>query len=67
MGAMTALSVPAARADLISRLAFAGVLEAVASFAWLFALRGSLVTEIAVTPATHGNHAEMVMPVMTGE
>ncbi|WP_434663537.1 hypothetical protein P5W99_24585 [Paraburkholderia sp. A3BS-1L] len=62
-GALTAFGLPAARADLFAGLAFAGVLEAVACFAWLLALRPAAVTEIPVTPATQGSHAEVVTPV----
>jgi hypothetical protein len=62
-GAMTAFGVTAARADLIAGLAFAGVLEAVACFAWLLALRTAVMTEIAVTPVTQGSHAEPVTEV----
>ncbi|TDG25671.1 hypothetical protein EYW47_05720 [Paraburkholderia silviterrae] len=61
-GAMTAFGLPAARADLIAGLAFAGVLEAVACFAWLLALRPAAVTEIAVTPAQQGSNAVPVTP-----
>jgi hypothetical protein len=56
-GALTTFGLPAARADLVAGLAFAGVLEAVACFAWLLALRPAAVTEIAVTPDQQGSHA----------
>lgn len=66
-GAMTAFGLPAARADLIAGLAFAGVLEAVACFAWLLALRPVTVTtaltESPVTPAQQGSIAVTVAPV----
>lgn len=62
-GAMTAFGLPAARADLIAGLAFAAVLEAVACFAWLLALRPAAVTQIAVTPAQQGSNAEVVTAV----
>ncbi|QBR00855.1 hypothetical protein E1956_25955 [Paraburkholderia pallida] len=62
-GAMTAFGLPAARADLIAGLAFAGVLEAVACFAWLLALRAATVTEIPVTPAQQRSNAEVTKPV----
>ncbi|MEX3985328.1 hypothetical protein AB4Y45_41015 [Paraburkholderia sp. EG287A] len=44
-------------------LAFAAVLEAVACFSWLLALRAAAVTQNAVTPAQQGSHAEAVTPV----
>ncbi|WP_321953151.1 hypothetical protein [Paraburkholderia bannensis] len=66
-GAMTAFGLPAARADLIAGLAFAGVLEAVACFAWLLALPPAVVTravtESPVTPAQQGSNAVTVTPV----
>ncbi|POR54534.1 hypothetical protein B0G62_102142 [Paraburkholderia eburnea] len=66
-GAMTSFGLPAARADLIAGLAFAGVLEAVACFAWLLALRPvavtASVTESPVTPAQQGSNAVTVTPV----
>ncbi|WP_322080549.1 hypothetical protein [Paraburkholderia bannensis] len=66
-GAMTAFGLPVARADLIAGLAFAGVLEAVACFAWLLALRPAVltrtVTESPVTPAQQGSNAVTVTPV----
>ncbi|MFX1675170.1 hypothetical protein PWR63_23470 [Paraburkholderia sp. A2WS-5] len=68
-GAMTAFGLPAVRADLIAGLAFAGVLEAVACFAWLLALRPASVTragaESPVTPARQGSNAEVTAPVTT--
>ncbi|PVX86436.1 hypothetical protein [Paraburkholderia unamae] len=62
-GALTAFGVAAPRAELVTGLAFAAVLEAVACFAWLLALRPSTVTEIAVTPDQQGSHAEVVTAV----
>ncbi|MEM5325212.1 hypothetical protein VSR34_01190 [Paraburkholderia sp. JHI2823] len=62
-GALTAFGVAAPRAELVSGLAFAAVLEAVACFCWLLALRPAAVTEIPVTPATQGSHAVAVTPV----
>lgn len=62
-GAMTAFGVTAAHADLIAGLAFADVLEAVACFSWMLALRPAVAAEIAVTPATQGSHAAPVTPV----
>lgn len=66
-GAMTAFGLPAARAELVAGLAFAGVLEAVACFAWLLALRPATVTvavtESPVTPAQQGSNAEVTAPV----
>ena len=65
-GALTAFGVAAPRAELVTGLAFAAVLEAVACFCWLLALRPAVVTEIAVTPAQQASHAEVVTPVTTG-
>lgn len=62
-GALTAFGVTAPRAELVTGLAFAGVLEAVACFAWLLALRPvtvtRAVTESPVTPAQQGSNAEV--------
>ncbi|PXX14478.1 hypothetical protein C7399_11288 [Paraburkholderia tropica] len=66
-GALTAFGVTAPRAELVTGLAFAGVLEAVACFAWLLALRPVVVTvavtESPVTPAQQGSNAVTVVPV----
>ncbi|WP_296652788.1 hypothetical protein [Paraburkholderia sp.] len=62
-GALTEFGVAAPRAELVTGLAFAAVLEAVACFCWLLALRPTDLTEIAVTPATKGSHAESVTAV----
>lgn len=60
-GALTAFGVTAPRAELVTGLAFAGVLEAVACFAWLLALRPAdvtrTVTESPVMPAQQGSNA----------
>lgn len=60
-GALTAFGVTAPRAELVTGLAFAGVLEAVACFAWLLALRPAdvtrAVTESPVTDAQQGSNA----------
>jgi hypothetical protein len=64
-GALTAFGLPVAHADLVAGLAFAAVLEGVACFAWLLALRPGDMTEIAATPATHGSHAAPVTEVPT--
>ncbi|WP_322009270.1 hypothetical protein [Paraburkholderia sp. J12] len=68
-GALTAFGLPTASADLIAGLAFAGVLEAVACFAWLLALRPVAVTtpvaETAGTPAQQGSHVKVTAPVTT--
>ncbi|MEI7291213.1 hypothetical protein WCQ02_03550 [Paraburkholderia tropica] len=60
-GALTAFGVTAPRAELVTGLAFAGVLEAVACFAWLLALRPAdvtrAVTESPVTPVQQGSNA----------
>ncbi|MEP9322341.1 hypothetical protein PPMP20_04260 [Paraburkholderia phymatum] len=56
-GAVTAFGIPSGRVDLLAGLAFAAVLEAVACFCWLLALRPveSLKpnTGAAVTPVTN--------------
>ncbi|WP_321867264.1 hypothetical protein [Paraburkholderia tropica] len=62
-GALTAFGVTAPRAELVTGLAFAGVLEAVACFAWLLALRPVTVTESPVTPAQQGSNTVTVTPV----
>jgi hypothetical protein len=62
-GALTAFGLPVAHADLIAGLAFAAVLEGVACFAWLLALRPDAAIEIAVTPVGQGSHAESVTAV----
>jgi hypothetical protein len=62
-GALTAFGLPAAHADLVAGLAFAAVLEGVACFAWLLALRPDDAPEIAVTPVTQGSHAVAVTEV----
>jgi hypothetical protein len=62
-GALAAFGVAATRAELVTGLAFAAILEAVACFCWLLALRPAAVTEIAVTPAQQGSHAEVVTEV----
>jgi hypothetical protein len=62
-GALTAFGVAAPRAELATGLAFAAVLEAVACFCWLLALRPTAVTENAETTATQGSNAVAVVPV----
>ncbi|MEW9586517.1 hypothetical protein [Paraburkholderia sp. DGU8] len=62
-GALTAFGLPVAHADLIAGLVFAAVLEGVACFAWLLALRPAVLTEIAVTPVLLESHAQSVTPV----
>lgn len=62
-GALTAFGLPAAHADLVAGLAFAAVLEGVACFAWLLALRPVVASEIAVTPAKQGSNAAPVTQV----
>ncbi|MFP3798653.1 hypothetical protein [Paraburkholderia sp. SIMBA_027] len=68
-GALTAFEVTAPRAELVTGLAFAGVLEAVACFAWLLALRPSdvtrVVTESPVTPAQQESNAAVTAAVTT--
>ncbi|MBB6101867.1 hypothetical protein F4827_001715 [Paraburkholderia bannensis] len=63
-GALTAFGVTAPRAELVTGLAFAGVLEAVACFAWLLALRPKVVTESPVMPAQQGSNASVTAAVM---
>ncbi|WP_234775049.1 hypothetical protein [Paraburkholderia tropica] len=66
-GALTAFGVTAPRAELVTGLAFAGVLEAVACFAWLLALRPAdvtrPVTESPVTTAQQGSNAVVTTEV----
>ncbi|WP_341354432.1 hypothetical protein [Paraburkholderia tropica] len=68
-GALTAFGVTAPRAELVTGLAFAGVLEAVACFAWLLALRPAdvtrAVTESPATPAQQGSKAAVTAAVTT--
>lgn len=61
--AVTTYGVPPARFDLVTGLAFAVVLEAVACFCWLLALGAAPVTENRVTPAQQGSHATSVARV----
>lgn len=61
--ALTTFGIAAPRAELVTGLAFAAVLEAVACFCWLLALRPDAVTEIAVTPAHQGSNAVAVTEV----
>jgi hypothetical protein len=62
-GALTTFGLPVAHADLIAGVAFAAVLEGVACFAWLLALRSADAAEIAITPAQQGGHAAPVTEV----
>jgi len=62
-GALTAFGVAVPRAELVTGLAFAAVLEAVACFAWLLAMRPAVVTEIPVTPVQQRSHADSVTQV----
>jgi hypothetical protein len=68
-GALTAFGLPTAHADLVAGLAFAAVLEGVACFAWLLALRPAPVTDgataIPVTSAQQGSNAAVTTPVTT--
>nr|WP_321574336.1 hypothetical protein [Paraburkholderia franconis] len=61
IGTLTAFGIPSGRVDLLAGLAFAAVLEAVACFCWLLALRPveSLKpnTGAAVTPVTEPSNA----------
>lgn len=62
-GALTAFGVAAPRTELVTGLAFAAALEAVACFAWLLALSPAAVTEIPVTPAQQESNAKSVTAV----
>lgn len=62
-GPSAAIGWSASRADLLAGLAFALVLEAVACFAWLLALRPAVVTDAAETPAHQGSNGVTVVPV----
>jgi hypothetical protein len=62
-GALAAFGVATTHADLITGLAFAGVLESVACFSWLLALVPTAVPQIAVTPAQQASNAAVVTPV----
>ncbi len=63
-GPLASLGWSVSRANLFSGLAFALVLEAVACFAWLLALRAAAVTSTAETPANQGSNGLSVTPVM---
>jgi len=60
-GTLTAFGIPSSRVDLLAGLAFAAVLEAVACFCWLLALRpvesSKPNTGAAVTPVTEPSNA----------
>ncbi|VVE90775.1 hypothetical protein [Pandoraea bronchicola] len=62
-GPLSAFGWSASRADLFAGLAFALVLEAVACFAWLLAIRPAAVKRAAETPAHQGSNAVTVTPV----
>ncbi|MFM0399027.1 hypothetical protein [Paraburkholderia aspalathi] len=67
-GLLTMLGVSASRVDLVISLAFAAVLEAVACFCWLLALRPADTIANAVTPAqdvSHGLPVTRVAPAST--
>lgn len=61
--AMTAFGVAPARLEVVTGLAFAVVLEAIACFCWLLALRPADDAGIAVTPVQQGSHATQVTQV----
>lgn len=61
---LSALGWSAARADLLAGLAFALVLEAVACFAWLIALRPPSPPAVSETPVTQGSNAVTIPPGM---
>lgn len=62
-GALTAFGVTAPRAELVTGLAFAAVLEGVACFCWLLALIPAAVTQIAATAAQQGSNAAVTAEV----
>lgn len=62
-GALTAFGVAAPRAELVTGLTFAAVLEAVVYFCGLHELRPAAVTEVPITLAQRRSHAEEVTPV----
>ncbi|WP_242684282.1 hypothetical protein [Paraburkholderia hospita] len=66
-GTLTAFGIQSGRVDLLAGLAFAGVLEAVACFCWLLALRPAesleANTSAAVTPVTTLSHAMTKAPI----
>lgn len=61
-GPMTVFGWPPVRTDLLIGLAFAAVLEAVACFAWLLALRPQDEGEPAETPAQRGSNGVTIPP-----
>jgi hypothetical protein len=60
-GVLTALGLPIAHADLVAGLAFAAVLEGVACFAWLLAIRPHVRPEVALAPVEQPLHTEPVV------
>ena len=66
-GTLTAFGIASGRVDLVAGLAFAAVLEAVACFCWLLALRPvesrKPNTGAAVTPVTAVSHAMTEAPI----
>jgi hypothetical protein len=62
-GALAAFGVSVAHADLVAGLAFAAVLEGVACFAWLLALRPEAAPVSAVAPVAPVSHCVPVVPV----
>ncbi|MEM5371321.1 hypothetical protein V4C53_35550 [Paraburkholderia azotifigens] len=66
-GTLTAFSIPSGRVDLIAGLAFAAVLEAVACFCWLLALRPVELfkpnTGATVTPVMEPSNAVTDAPI----
>jgi hypothetical protein len=67
-GLLTAFGITASRVDLVVGMAFAVVIEGVACFCWLLALRPAHTTANAVTPAqevSHGPQVTRVAPAST--
>jgi hypothetical protein len=65
-GLLTAFGVAANRVDLVIGLAFAAVLEGVACFCWLLALRPTDVSTKASAPALEASRILRVTPVTPG-
>ncbi|RAS15827.1 hypothetical protein BX591_1529 [Paraburkholderia bryophila] len=62
-GLLTVFGVDAGQVDLVAGMAFAVVLEGVACFCWLLALRPSDSLTKAITPARVASHGPAVTPV----
>ena len=62
-GILTDFGVAASRVDLIAGLAFAMMIESVACFCWLLALRPAEAPSKTVTPTQRASHVRPVTPV----